>query len=57
MPGPVQPKAPSTAMGSFGYMQNPVMNGAGMHRALPQQAQGGNYPTLPMFQPQAQTVK
>lgn len=46
---------PAQGMGSFGYMQNPVMQGAGMPQALPQQAQGGAFKPLPMYQPKPVT--
>lgn len=61
-------RLPNQSMGSFGYrtsgpvgstnyMQNPVMSGAGMPRALPQQPQGGDHPLLPMYEPRGTNAR
>ena len=42
---------PGASNGSFGYMQNPMMSGAGMPQALPMQASGTAYPKVPMYEP------
>jgi len=53
MNSPVAPNMQNQAKGSFGYLQNPVMSGAGMPRAMPMQAQGTPYRPAPMFEPRS----
>lgn len=38
-------------MGTFGYMQNPMMSGAGMPGKAPMMPTGSPFKPAPMFQP------
>lgn len=54
---PQQIPTTTNAQGSFGYLQNPVMSGAGMPAARPMNPAGQAYKPLPMFEPKSVKVK